>query len=77
LAPTSPTLPFKLGERLKDPIMMYLSDILTVPVSLAGLPALSIPLKYKINDFPISIQIIGRPFGEKEILDFAYGIEQL
>ncbi len=77
LAPTSPTLPFKLGERLVDPIMMYLSDVLTVPISLAGLPALSIPLKYKINNFPISIQIIGRPFSEKEILDFAYGIEQL
>lgn len=77
LAPTSPTLPFKLGERLKDPIMMYLSDILTVPISLAGLPALAIPLKYKINNFPVSIQIIGKPFSEKEILDFAYGIEQL
>ncbi len=77
LAPTSPTLPFKLGERTKDPIMMYLCDILTVPISLAGLPALSIPLKYKINNFPISLQIIGKPFGEKEILDFAYGIEQL
>ncbi|MCS7250197.1 MAG: Asp-tRNA(Asn)/Glu-tRNA(Gln) amidotransferase subunit GatA [candidate division WOR-3 bacterium] len=77
LAPPSPTLPFKLGEKLKDPIKMYLSDILTVPISLAGLPALSIPLKYKIDNFPISIQIIGKPFCEKEILDFAYGIEQL
>lgn len=77
LAPTSPTLPFKLGERTKDPIMMYLCDILTVPISLAGLPALSIPLKYKINNFPISLQIIGKPFNEKEILDFAYGIEEL
>ncbi|MFN3302071.1 MAG: amidase family protein [Patescibacteria group bacterium] len=51
--------------------------MLTVPISLAGLPALSIPLKYKINNFPISLQIIGKPFNEKEILDFAYGIEEL
>lgn len=77
LSPPSPTLPFKLGERLVDPILMYLSDILTVTISLAGLPALVIPLKYRINNFPIAIQIIGKHFCEKEILDFAYGIEQL
>lgn len=77
LAPISPTLPFKLGERLKDPIMMYLSDIFTTPISLAGLPALSIPLKYKIDNFPISIQIISKHFSEKSLLDFAYGIEEL
>lgn len=77
LAPVSPTLPFKLGERLTDPIMMYLSDIFTVPASLVGLPALALPLKEKIDNFPIAIQIIGKHFSEKEILDFAYGIEEL
>jgi aspartyl-tRNA(Asn)/glutamyl-tRNA(Gln) amidotransferase subunit A len=65
--PTSPTLPFKLGERISDPLKMYFSDLLTVAVSLAGLPAISIP----ISDLPVGLQIIGKPFLEKEILKVA------
>ena len=65
--PTSPTLPFKLGERISDPLKMYFSDLLTVAVSLAGLPAISIP----ISDLPVGLQIIGKHFAEKEILKVA------
>jgi len=65
--PTSPTLPFKLGERISDPLKMYFSDLLTVSVNLAGLPAISIP----VSNLPIGLQIIGKPFGEKEIFKVA------
>ncbi len=65
--PTSPTLPFKLGEKIDDPLKMYLSDIFTVSINLAGLPAISIP----VSDLPVGLQIIGRPFSEREILKVA------
>jgi len=66
LTPTSPTPPFKIGEKIKDPLSMYLSDVFTVPVNLAGLPAISIPTEKKSM---IGFQLIGKPFREDQILE--------
>lgn len=68
MAPVSPILPFKLGEKIDDPLSMYLCDIFTGPVSLAGLPALSMPAGY-VGNLPVGLQIIGRPFEEQRILE--------
>ncbi len=76
IGPTYPTPAFKLGE-VQDPLKMYLSDIFTTPVNLAGLPAISIPAKRKINNLPVGLQIIGKPFSEKTILEVAYAYEKL
>lgn len=69
IMPTSPTLPFKIGEKINDPIKMYLSDIYTVGVNLSGLPSLNIPIKYQ--DFYIGVQLIGNYFKEKFLLNVA------
>jgi aspartyl-tRNA(Asn)/glutamyl-tRNA(Gln) amidotransferase subunit A len=68
LTPTSPTVAFKIGEKIEDPLQMYLSDVFTVSVSLAGLPAISIPCG-KVGKLPVGLQIIGKPFKENEILE--------
>ncbi|MCS7183806.1 MAG: Asp-tRNA(Asn)/Glu-tRNA(Gln) amidotransferase subunit GatA [Patescibacteria group bacterium] len=70
IAPTSPTLPFKIGEKTSDPLQMYLSDIFTIPVNLAGLPALNIPIGF-IDHLPIGMQIIGNVFDEYKIFELA------
>ncbi len=70
ISPTSPCLPFKLNEKIEDPLQMYLSDIYTIPVNLAGLPALNIPIGF-INDLPVGMQIIGNLFDEYKIFEFA------
>jgi len=67
LAPASPTPAFKIGEKITDPLSMYLSDIFTIPANLAGLPAISIPVNLKPN-LPVGFQLIGKPFCEDEIL---------
>jgi aspartyl-tRNA(Asn)/glutamyl-tRNA(Gln) amidotransferase subunit A len=64
--PVSPFLPFKIGEKIKDPLSMYLVDIYTVSVNLAGLPALSLPVG-KVGNLPVGLQIIGKPFEEDKI----------
>src|SRR6056297_3246816 len=70
VTPTSPTTAFKIGQRTEDPLSMYLADLCTIPVNLAGLPAVSIPAG-KINSLPVGLQIIGKPFEEYKILDLA------
>ena len=70
VTPTSPTLPFKLGEKITDPLTMYLSDVFTVSLNLAGLPGVSIPCG-KIGKLPVGIQLIGKPFEENVILEAA------
>jgi aspartyl-tRNA(Asn)/glutamyl-tRNA(Gln) amidotransferase subunit A len=75
VAPTSPVVPFKLGERLEDPMQMYLSDICTLPVNIAGIPAISIPAGFADN-LPIGMQIIGKPFSEEMLLRIAFAYEQ-
>ncbi len=76
LMPTSSTLPFRLGERIDNPLSMYLADLLTVPVNLSGLPAISIPFKDK-KKFPIGIQLIAPAFGEKKIFEFGKFFEKI
>ncbi len=76
LAPTAPTGAFPLGEKLESPVDMYLSDIATVPASIAGLPALSIPAGLDKNGLPVGVQLIGRKFGEEDILSAAYFYEK-
>jgi aspartyl-tRNA(Asn)/glutamyl-tRNA(Gln) amidotransferase subunit A len=75
VTPTSPTVPFKLGEKVDDPIQMYLSDVCTLPINIAGLPAISIPAGFA-DGLPIGLQIIGKPFDEETILHIAYAYEQ-
>jgi aspartyl-tRNA(Asn)/glutamyl-tRNA(Gln) amidotransferase subunit A len=72
--PTMPTIAFKLGEK-SDPLSMYLSDILTVPVNLAGIPAISVPCG-KTGGMPVGLQIMGRPWEDERVIDVAYAYEQ-
>ncbi|MHB8857887.1 MAG: Asp-tRNA(Asn)/Glu-tRNA(Gln) amidotransferase subunit GatA [Thermoleophilia bacterium] len=74
ISPTSPTTAFKLGERTADPLNMYLSDICTIPVNLAGLPGISIPAGLA-EGLPVGLQIIGKAFAENELLQAARGAE--
>ncbi len=76
LTPSTPSSAFKIGEKLNDPISMYLNDIFTVPINLAGLPAISLPAGNDNSGYPLGLQIIGRPFDEQNILDIAYSIEK-
>jgi aspartyl-tRNA(Asn)/glutamyl-tRNA(Gln) amidotransferase subunit A len=75
VTPTSPTVPFKIGEKMDDPLQMYLSDVCTLPINIAGLPAISIPAGFA-GDLPIGMQLISKPFGEEAILKVAYAYEQ-
>ena len=76
ITPTAPTPAFKLGEKLNDPLTMYLSDIFTISINLAGLPGISLPCGFSTAGLPIGMQIIGKPFGEEDILRLAYNFEQ-
>ncbi len=76
VTPTSPTPAFRIGEKIDDPLQMYLSDIFTISVNLAGVPAISIPCGFSGDGLPIGLQIIGRPFDEAGILQLAYAYEQ-
>jgi len=77
LTPTTPELPFKLGEKKDDPLKMYLSDIFTVNVNLSGLPGMNIPAGFSSNGLPIGLQIIGPYFKEEKIIQFSYIIEKI
>ena len=76
LAPTVPMTAFELGRAVADPVETYQTDICTVPVNIAGLPAVSVPCGFNTNGMPIGMQIIGKSFGEAEILNVAYKYQQ-
>ncbi|MFX1417583.1 MAG: Asp-tRNA(Asn)/Glu-tRNA(Gln) amidotransferase subunit GatA [Promethearchaeota archaeon] len=76
ICPTMPSTAFKIGEFIDDPLQMYIADILTCPVNLAGIPALSIPCGVDSHNLPIGFQIIGDYFDEKGILNIGYQLEQ-
>jgi len=75
ITPTSPTTPFRIGEKIADPVQMYLSDVCTLPINIAGLPAISIPAGFH-DGLPIGMQIIGKPFGEETLFKIAYAYQQ-
>jgi aspartyl-tRNA(Asn)/glutamyl-tRNA(Gln) amidotransferase subunit A len=75
LAPTSPTVAFKIGARVDDPLQMYLSDIFTIPANMAGLPGISVPCGFS-EGLPVSLQIMGPAFGESVIFRAAHAYEQ-
>ena len=75
VTPVSPTTAFKIGEKTEDPLTMYLSDIFTIPVNLAGLPAMSLPCGFDGKGLPIGLQIIGKPLDEVLMLQAAYLFE--
>lgn len=75
MAPTAPETAFKLGEKIKDPLEMYLSDIYTISVNLAGIPAISIPCGFA-NGLPIGLQLMGKPFDEGNLFRLARAFEQ-
>ena len=76
ITPTAPTPPFRLGEKLEDPLTMYLSDIFTISVNMAGLPGVSIPCGFTKSGLPIGMQWIGRPFEEPVLFRGAHAYEQ-
>ncbi len=76
LTPVSPTPAFKIGEKITDPLKMYLSDVFTIAVNLAGLPALSLPVG-KVSNLPVGLQIIARPFEEDKIFEIGQMFEQI
>ena len=76
LTPSTPSAAFKIGEKTNDPVSMYLNDIFTVPVNLAGLPAISIPAGVDAKGYPLGLQIIGKAFDEQSILNIAYAMEE-
>jgi aspartyl-tRNA(Asn)/glutamyl-tRNA(Gln) amidotransferase subunit A len=75
VTPTAPTVAFRLGEKTGDPWSMYLNDYCTVPMSLAGIPAISIPCGLS-EGLPVGFQIAGPVFSESRLLDAAYALEQ-
>ena len=76
LTPSTPSSAFKIGEKKDDPVSMYLNDIFTVPVNLAGLPGISIPAGHDSKGYPLGLQIIGKAFDEQTILNIAYAMEE-
>ena len=76
LGPTTPTTAFKLGEKTQDPLKMYLADVYTVAVNLAGLPAISLPAG-EVDNLPVGLQLIGGWFEEEKIFEAARFVEKL
>ncbi|MDA0675335.1 MAG: amidase family protein, partial [Proteobacteria bacterium] len=75
LTPTAPSAAFPIGEKMDDPIAMYLNDVFTVPASLAGLPALSVPAGLTHEGLPLGLHLIGRPFDEESVLAAGAALE--
>lgn len=76
VCPTAPTTAFKAGEKTDDPLSMYLSDLMTIPVNLAGLPAMSVPCGFDDNNLPIGLQLVGNVLGEEMLFRVGYAYEQ-
>lgn len=76
VSPTSPSVAFGFGEKLDDPLKMYLTDVYTVPVNIAGLPAISMPCGFDAKGMPVGMQLIGKHFSENLLLNVAYAYEQ-
>jgi len=76
LTPSTPSAAFKIGDKKDDPVSMYLNDIFTVPVNLAGLPAISVPAGYDKNNLPLGLQLIGKAFDEQTLLNLSLAIEK-
>jgi len=76
LTPTTPTTAFKLGEKIQDPLQMYLSDIFTIPANLAGIPAVSVPCGYTKDNLPMGMQFMAKHFDEPTLLRAAYTYEK-
>ena len=76
LTPSTPSSAFTIGEKTNDPVSMYLNDIFTVPINLAGLPAISIPAGHDSKKYPLGLQIIGKAFDEQNIFNIAYSMEK-
>jgi len=77
MGPTTPTTAFNLGEKAGDPVQMYLSDIYTIAVNLAGLPGMSIPAGFGANNHPVGLQLIGNYFGEAKMLNAAHQYQRV
>jgi len=75
LGPVTPTPPFKLGEKIQDPLKMYLSDVYTISANLVGLPGLSLPAGFTPGGLPLGVQLLGRPFEETNLLKVAHFLE--
>ena len=76
LTPATPSAAFELGRKVDDPVEMYLNDVFTVTVNLAGLPGISVPAGLDANGLPLGLQLIGRPWEEGDLLNVAYALEQ-
>ena len=76
LSPTAPSTAFKLGEKTADPVQMYLEDIYTIAVNLAGLPAISVPCGFK-EGMPVGLQLIGNAFSDAKLLNIAHQYQQV
>jgi len=76
VTPTSPTVPFKIGEKTDNPLQMYLSDVCTLPINIAGVPAISIPAGFA-NGLPVGMQIIGKPFSEPTLFKISHAYQQV
>ncbi|MCR4300196.1 MAG: amidase family protein, partial [Sulfuricaulis sp.] len=77
MGPTSPTTAFKIGEKSDDPVAMYLNDIYTVPINLAGLPGMSVPAGFDARGLPIGLQLVGKYFAEAHLLNVAHRYQQV
>jgi aspartyl-tRNA(Asn)/glutamyl-tRNA(Gln) amidotransferase subunit A len=75
VTPTSPTVPFRIGEKADDPLQMYLSDVCTLPINIAGIPGISVPAGF-VDGLPVGMQILGKPFSEETLFQVAYAYEQ-
>jgi aspartyl-tRNA(Asn)/glutamyl-tRNA(Gln) amidotransferase subunit A len=75
VTPTSPTVPFKIGEKTDDPLQMYLSDVCVLPINIAGIPGVSVPGGF-VNGLPVGLQILGKSFDEETILRIGHAYEQ-